>query len=73
MSINEITGDKLQSKLGDEQSQEAYAKGWDTIFSKSERKRRAVQQGLPLHSWVLGEPATEVKQEPSGGCCGGCC
>ena len=57
MSRNEITGDKLQSKVG---NTEAYSKGYDAIFSKSEAKRRESQMSFP----DLGEEGdAEIVQE----------
>ena len=64
MGINEITGDKLQSKTG---NVEAYGKGWDTIFSKSESKRRACQLQLPV------DPPENKPKPSTNGCCGECC
>lgn len=65
-NINEITGDKLQSKVGDKQSKEAFDKGWDTIFSKSEAKRKAAQQELPIDTFLSKD------EEEYRGCCGEC-
>ena len=56
MSRNEITGDKLQSKIG---NSEAYSKGYDAIFSKSEQVRRDSQMSFP----DLGEEEDDDDEE----------
>lgn len=68
MSINEITGDKLQSKVGDTT---AFNKGWDLLFGNKPKVTPCQGHAACSEGWVLGEPAAEVKQD-SGGCCGGC-
>ena len=37
-NTNPITGDKLQSKIGDQGSQDAYHSGWDVIFGDKNKK-----------------------------------
>lgn len=61
MNINEITGDKLQTKISDKESKDNFDKGWDNIFSKSKAKREACQRELPLDT-----------PEEYKGCCGEC-
>ena len=62
---NEHTGARLTTKL----VTDAFSEGYERIFGGKKKKRL-------LPPWVLGEDATQVKQEEgekSGGCCGGCC
>lgn len=71
MSINEITGDKLQTKTGNKESKENFDKGWDLLFGNKPKVSPCQGHAACSDGWVLGEPATEVKQD-SGGCCGEC-
>lgn len=65
VATNDITGDKIQSKVGDNV---AYGDSWERTFGNKTK----VSTSKPADSWVLGEPATEVKLESTNYCCGGC-
>lgn len=41
MSINEITGDRLKSKIGD---QDAFHAGWELIFGKGKKNDSDIQK-----------------------------
>ena len=64
-SINNITGDKIQSKG---LNSNEYKDTWDRIFGKKEKEPCA------CGTWTAGCCTTEVKtkEEKSTGCCGEC-
>jgi hypothetical protein len=65
-SINEITGDKIQTKGV---TTDAYRDSWDRIFGKKKEPCVCTQ-------WTLGccgESPKEEKPKESTGCCGECC
>lgn len=60
---NEITGDRLISKVG---NKEAFDRGWDTIFSKIEKNRRDCQCSFPDFNDDPPDPTKTTE------CCGDC-
>ena len=56
-SVNPVTGDKLQSKVGDMQ---AYSDGYDRIFRKDHIKNlRTVEEHPPIEIHTIYKPIEE--------------
>lgn len=60
-NTNDITGDKIQSKLG---NQEAYESGWDQVFK--------IPKTTPCSGHSQCNDILETTKSDTKGCCGEC-
>jgi hypothetical protein len=60
-SKNDITGDKLKTKV----TSDSYRKGWDLIFSEKESERHSLAECLSYPCEQCGQPWNECGCDPN--------